>query len=193
MPTYKVVDASQLDADLTSVADHIRTKGDTSDALSFPSDFCDAIDAIQTGGGLPSFINHLESGSFTLESGSNIWVDFTDITFPKGIVVFNSDFDLASDKTDKALLGAYMAAYIAGNDTLTPNSSGFCNIAYAACYMANFGQGTNQKYPSTFRTISSSRGISGFNPTTKKFYVIGFGTNEYDFKYNIPYYWMAWD
>ena len=38
------------DTELTSVADAIRTKGGTSAALSFPTDFVNAIDAIQTGG-----------------------------------------------------------------------------------------------------------------------------------------------
>lgn len=37
--------------DLEDVADAIRTKGDTSAALSFPDGFIDAIDAIDTGGG----------------------------------------------------------------------------------------------------------------------------------------------
>ena len=36
--------------DLTTIANHIRTKGDTSAALSFPSGFSDAIDDIEAGG-----------------------------------------------------------------------------------------------------------------------------------------------
>lgn len=47
----KLVDSAQLDTDLTSVADAIRTKGGTSGQLQFPSGFVDAIDAIETGGG----------------------------------------------------------------------------------------------------------------------------------------------
>ena len=46
----KLVDASQLDSDLTSIANAIRTKGGTSASLDFPEDFIDAIDAIPTGG-----------------------------------------------------------------------------------------------------------------------------------------------
>ena len=34
MATYKVVDSEQLNADMTSVADSIRTKGGTTDALA---------------------------------------------------------------------------------------------------------------------------------------------------------------
>ena len=49
MPYRKVNDNS-----LASVADAIRSKGGTSDALVFPDGFVSAISAIQTGGGAPS-------------------------------------------------------------------------------------------------------------------------------------------
>jgi hypothetical protein len=51
MAVDKLVDSTQLDADLTSVANAIRTKGGTSAQLAFPTGFVDAIDAIPTGGG----------------------------------------------------------------------------------------------------------------------------------------------
>jgi len=51
MAVDKLVDSTQLDADLTSVADAIRTKGGTSAQLAFPSGFVSAINAISTGGG----------------------------------------------------------------------------------------------------------------------------------------------
>ena len=47
----KAVDSTQLDADLTTVADAIRAKGGTTTTLAFPSGFASAIDAISTGGG----------------------------------------------------------------------------------------------------------------------------------------------
>ena len=47
----KVVDSASLDSKLTQVADAIRTKGNTSADLQFPSGFISAIQAIQTGGG----------------------------------------------------------------------------------------------------------------------------------------------
>ena len=61
MATYKVVDAEQLNADMSSVADSIRTKGGTTDALAWPDGYKTAIEAIQTGGGEPS----LQSKSVT--------------------------------------------------------------------------------------------------------------------------------
>lgn len=51
MSVDKLVDSAQLDADLTSVANAIRTKGGTSAALAFPAEFVQAIQAIPTGGG----------------------------------------------------------------------------------------------------------------------------------------------
>ena len=49
MPVDKAIDSVQLDANLTAVADAIRTKGETADTLAFPDGFVSAIGAIQTG------------------------------------------------------------------------------------------------------------------------------------------------
>ena len=63
MATYKVVDAEQLNADMSSVADSIRTKGGTTDALAWPDGYKTAIDSIPAGGA-PS----LQSKSVTYTS-----------------------------------------------------------------------------------------------------------------------------
>ena len=47
----KVIDSVKLDADMTTVADAIRSKGGTSEALEFPAGFVSAIEAIEAGGG----------------------------------------------------------------------------------------------------------------------------------------------
>ena len=49
MAVDKLVDSTQLDADLTSVANAIRTKGGTSAPLAFPSGFVSAVNAIPSG------------------------------------------------------------------------------------------------------------------------------------------------
>ena len=49
MAVDKLVDSSQLNSDLTSVANAIRTKGGTSASLAFPSGFVAAIGDIPTG------------------------------------------------------------------------------------------------------------------------------------------------
>lgn len=51
MAVDKLVDSTQLDADLTSVANAIRTKGGTSGQLAFPAGFVQAIGDISGGGG----------------------------------------------------------------------------------------------------------------------------------------------
>lgn len=51
MALDKLVDSSQLDADLTTIANAIRTKGGTSAQLAFPDGMADAIAAIPSGGG----------------------------------------------------------------------------------------------------------------------------------------------
>lgn len=52
MANYKVVDTEQLEADLTVVADAIRGKGGTTELLSFPNGMKEAVEAIQSGGGV---------------------------------------------------------------------------------------------------------------------------------------------
>lgn len=49
MSVDKLVDSTQLDADLTAVANAIRTKGGTSGQLAFPQGFVDAVEAIPSG------------------------------------------------------------------------------------------------------------------------------------------------
>ena len=69
MAVDKLIDSSQLDADLTAVADAIRARGGPSASLAFPVGFIDAIDALETGVG-ESGATVISSGSF-VGSGSN--------------------------------------------------------------------------------------------------------------------------
>lgn len=45
----KVIDSAQLEADLTTVADAIRAKGETTEPLAFPDEYVAAVEAIETG------------------------------------------------------------------------------------------------------------------------------------------------
>ena len=76
MAVDKLVDSTQLDTDLTSVANAIRTKGGTSASLAFPTGFVAAIDAIETGGG--GGISLAEFASGAKPTGE---VDITGLTF----------------------------------------------------------------------------------------------------------------
>lgn len=74
MAVDKLVDSSQLDADLTSVANAIRTKGGTSAPLDFPAGFVSAIQAIPTGGGGGglTLINTTSIGALSTTSTSGV-------------------------------------------------------------------------------------------------------------------------
>lgn len=69
MAVDKLVDSTQLNADLTSVANAIRTKGGTSAALAFPAGFVDAIDAIETGGGASDVDAIIDGSVQSISSG----------------------------------------------------------------------------------------------------------------------------
>lgn len=84
MPSYKFVNADQLDADLTAVADSIRAKGKTTGALAFPAGFQKAVSNISTGIDVQK-----ESGTFTTNnSGEATFV----CGFKPDLIVFTSNF-----------------------------------------------------------------------------------------------------
>lgn len=69
MPSYKFVNADQLDADLTAVADSIRAKGKTTGALAFPAGFQKAVSNISTGIDVQK-----KSGTFTTNNSGEVTV-----------------------------------------------------------------------------------------------------------------------
>ena len=68
----KVVDSALLDSKLTQVADAIRTKGNTSADLQFPSGFISAIQAIQTGTELQIIVTVTSGATVTATKGSKV-------------------------------------------------------------------------------------------------------------------------
>ena len=60
----KLVDATQLDADLTSIADAIRESGGLSRNLTFPGDFVTAIENIPGGGATLIEKNITQNGTY---------------------------------------------------------------------------------------------------------------------------------
>ena len=68
----KVVDSASLDSKLTQVADAIRTKGNTSAGLQFPSGFISAIQAIQTGTELQIIVTVKSGATVTATKGSKV-------------------------------------------------------------------------------------------------------------------------
>lgn len=68
----KVVDSASLDSKLTQVADAIRTKGNTSADLQFPSGFISAIQAIQTGVELQIIVSVTSGATVTATKESKV-------------------------------------------------------------------------------------------------------------------------
>ena len=87
MALDKVVDSAVLDAQLTSIADAIRSKGGTTDQLTLAG-MVDAINAIQTGsGGIQS-----ASGEYSIaEDVASLNIDISDIGFVPDLVAVYLD------------------------------------------------------------------------------------------------------
>ena len=92
MAVDKLVDSTQLDTDLTAVANAIRTKGGTSAQLAFPTGFVSAVEAIPAGGGGGYSIADLASGA---PSGE---IDITGLSF--------SDYAFAYKKGITSVVGS---------------------------------------------------------------------------------------
>lgn len=86
--SMRFVDSIQLDADLTTIANAIRTKGGTSASLAFPNGFVSAVNAIPSGGGgtkYPAFVGVYTSTynnstltvvtTYDTQTGNNFYTD----------------------------------------------------------------------------------------------------------------------
>ena len=80
MAKYKVVDTEQLETDLESVADAIRSKSGTSENLAFPEDFVSTIEEIETGRKATAdskyYSNNWDEGSIIADAVSSGTIDF---------------------------------------------------------------------------------------------------------------------
>lgn len=140
MPNYKVVDAEQLDSDLASVADSIRTKGGTSGKLAFPSGFKSAVEAISTG----IEVQRVQ-GSVDLNSSKDEYT--IDIGFKPDIVYL---YDISE---------LYQGAGMCYSEEVT--SFIFNSITYASSVYINYVNNATQSVSSVY--IYSNRNDNGFN------------------------------
>ena len=71
MGKYMLCNTEQLDADMKSVADTIRSKGGTTEELAWPGDFKTAVEAISTGVKVQTSTGTLElqNGSGSIDCG----------------------------------------------------------------------------------------------------------------------------
>lgn len=82
MAVDKLVDSTQLESDLTSVANAIRAKtGGTAD-LAFPADFVSEIGSISGGGGLDwADVTEITIGANTVRNTSDVSAYFSNYTY----------------------------------------------------------------------------------------------------------------
>lgn len=131
MALDKLVDSTQLDSDLTSVANAIRTKGGTSASLAFPADFVSAIAAIPTGGG-----TQIETGTFTMSGSSQtktISVSFS----PSHFILYATDGRSAFAASTKRVSAMALFDRSTGWGVRLSTSSKTAD-AYATLSAANF-------------------------------------------------------
>lgn len=76
MAVDKLVDSAQLDIDLTSIANAIRTKGGTSAQLAFPAGFVSAVEAIPTGGAVDDLDKMIAGTLQSIESDTTAVRDY---------------------------------------------------------------------------------------------------------------------
>ena len=102
MALDKLVDSTQLDSDLTSVANAIRAKSSGSSQLAFPAGFVSAIAAIPSGGG---GLTLLGSGSYTYSGNAapNITFPVSYTGTPKVLLVLKDQTDAGLGETIGAL------------------------------------------------------------------------------------------
>lgn len=129
MAVDKLVDSTQLDSDLTSVANAIRTKGGTSAQLAFPSGFVSAVQAIPTGGITPTGTKSITANGTSIDVYS---YQYADVAVPnsysasdEGKVVSNgalvaqtSDTVTANDTYDTTLINSLTVNVSGGGYTV---------------------------------------------------------------------------
>ena len=199
MAVDKLVDSSQLNSDLTSVANAIRTKGGTSAALSFPAGFVAAIGDIPTGGSSP-----LVSGTFTgsaSEKGSakSITIPYTGSGYPVSVLIYPTEGGYESGSTiyntaqNRAVV-AYMAVKCDIESTPTYVNNVIQNNALSISVIkGSNSDATSYSTSSLYRTAntyysSPSTGNNGgtivrfYNSATNlSVYIAAYGGSEYGF------------
>lgn len=161
MAVDKLVDSTQLDSDLTSVANAIRTRGGTSADLAFPAGFVSAVQAIPTGGGGLDY----DLKEVTV-SGNTSTVDRA---FDDFILIAQCQKSSIPAAADRARLKAYflMFAYVDGKYIPTGGSNGFdvstqtagsATMSGGATGMSSASIGATSITFSTYSTHSMQKG-----------------------------------
>lgn len=121
MADYKVVNATQLDDDLASVAEAIKIKGGTDESLEFPNGFVDAVNAIESGGGeIPL------KGFVPTEWNSDGWVTKGTLY---GIAEIPNGFFAIADNVNNASFFRYLESVDFDEDIISFGSQAFYGLS----------------------------------------------------------------
>lgn len=127
MAVDKLVDSTQLNSDLTSIANAIRTKGGTSAQLAFPSDFVTAIGALPSGGAPTLGTYKMVTGQITPESAGsidfNLTITETVDAVKFGVIWLDDNSVISNYSTENMMLISDSPEY-AGYSTITHINSG---------------------------------------------------------------------
>ncbi len=106
MSADKLVDSTQLDSDLTSVANAIRTKGGTAASLAFPAGFVSAINAISGGGSSPTLVtkNITANGTYSASSDSADGYSSVTVNVPSGLAYESGTYTPSADTAGEKIL-----------------------------------------------------------------------------------------
>lgn len=189
MALDKLVDSSQLDADLASVANAIRTKGGTSAQLAFPDGFVSAVQAIPTGGAAPTLVTKSITANGTYNASSDNADGYSSVTVnvqASGTNVIHVQYIASADALSTSAGGntlAYYNNYISPNIaglteyvcwTMVTNNTATGNYAKSSYHFGNSNINSTNKYVRTFYRGSGATGSSNY--TTNQ-------ANNYDFFY----------
>lgn len=168
MAVDKLVDSTQLDADLTSVANAIRTKGGTSAQMAFPAGFVSAVNAIPT----VDWESNTPVAEATItsvtESGNDRSFDVTlSRTITKGVVLFEADA-----ATEAAIR--------------TDTSTTYYNISFFAMYPV-----TGSASGST--TLAKNVNAIAYRGSTSTAYIRSVQANQFDIAVNGTTMTVTWN
>jgi hypothetical protein len=160
MAENKVVNTTQLDADLTTIANAIREKTGESDSLAFPNGFAEAILAIA---GLPTEMSKIDAGTYTFaEDKTNAVFTIThNLGEAPDFYVFYKQGNWTGSTSVNRML--FIAAF---DKAVRSGSSSYKNKMWI-CYRY-VGTGTTA---TAAPFVGAGDGFIGFDATTFKVYV----------------------
>lgn len=176
----KAVNATQLDADLTAVADAIRAKGGTTDPLSFPDGMTEAISNISAGIVPSGTIDITTNGTHDVASKAT-----ANVQVPTGTVRTSSDVTV-SGRTVTVPAGLYgsqvqksVAQGTAGTPTASKGNVSNHAISVTPSVTNSTGYITGGTKSGSPVTVSASELVSGTRSITSN----GTGIDVTNYKY----------